>query len=97
MKLFLFLSLFFFSAIAASSEGDCLNATSSTYEKAYALAEKQEAQDNYRSLASISYDSGIPLYSQYCCKVCTTGKACGNSCISRSKTCHKIGGCACDR
>jgi hypothetical protein len=31
-----------------------------------------------------------------CCKVCSTGKACGNSCISRAKTCHKPPGCACD-
>lgn len=31
-----------------------------------------------------------------CCKVCTTGKACGNSCIARSKTCHKGRGCACN-
>lgn len=31
-----------------------------------------------------------------CCRVCTTGKACGNSCISRAKTCRKGPGCACD-
>ncbi len=31
-----------------------------------------------------------------CCKVCRKGKACGNSCIARSKTCHKAPGCACD-
>ena len=31
-----------------------------------------------------------------CCKVCRTGKACGNSCISRQYTCHKAPGCACD-
>ena len=31
-----------------------------------------------------------------CCKVCTTGKACGDSCISKSKTCNKTGGCACN-
>jgi hypothetical protein len=31
-----------------------------------------------------------------CCKVCRKGKACGNSCISRTKTCHKPPGCACD-
>ena len=31
-----------------------------------------------------------------CCKVCKKGKACGNSCISKSKTCHKAPGCACD-
>lgn len=31
-----------------------------------------------------------------CCKVCTKGKACGNSCISRSYECHQPPGCACD-
>lgn len=31
-----------------------------------------------------------------CCKICRAGKACGNSCISRSKTCHQPPGCACD-
>lgn len=31
-----------------------------------------------------------------CCKVCTTGKACGNSCIARDKNCHQPRGCACD-
>jgi hypothetical protein len=31
-----------------------------------------------------------------CCKVCSVGKACGNSCISRDKTCHVGQGCACD-
>lgn len=31
-----------------------------------------------------------------CCKVCKKGKACGDSCISRDKECHKGKGCACD-
>jgi hypothetical protein len=31
-----------------------------------------------------------------CCKVCTVGKACGNTCVSRNKTCHVGQGCACD-
>lgn len=34
--------------------------------------------------------------SRPCCKICTTGKACGNSCISRSYTCHQPRGCACN-
>lgn len=38
----------------------------------------------------------IPTPVQSCCKVCSKGKACGDSCISRSKTCHKGQGCACD-
>lgn len=32
-----------------------------------------------------------------CCKVCSVGKACGDTCISREKTCHVGHGCACDR
>jgi hypothetical protein len=31
-----------------------------------------------------------------CCKICSKGQACGNTCISRTKTCHKDRGCACD-
>jgi len=31
-----------------------------------------------------------------CCKMCSKGKACWDSCISRSYTCHKWPGCACD-
>ena len=31
-----------------------------------------------------------------CCKTCTTGKACGDTCISRDKTCHVGPGCACN-
>jgi hypothetical protein len=33
--------------------------------------------------------------SQSCCRVCTRGCPCGDSCISCSKTCHKGRGCAC--
>jgi len=31
-----------------------------------------------------------------CCRVCSVGKACGDSCIARDKICHKGKGCACD-
>lgn len=37
---------------------------------------------------------GAPQYQ--CCRVCSVGYACGNSCISRAKQCHKPKGCACD-
>jgi hypothetical protein len=37
-----------------------------------------------------------PARAMYCCKICTTGKACGNSCISQDKQCHQPPGCACD-
>lgn len=40
---------------------------------------------------SRGYDSGGS-----CCRVCTSGQACGNSCISSSYTCRQPPGCACD-
>jgi len=30
-----------------------------------------------------------------CCKVCSTGKPCGDTCIAREKVCHVGPGCAC--
>lgn len=32
---------------------------------------------------------------QSCCKICRKGQACGNSCISWDKVCHRPPGCAC--
>jgi hypothetical protein len=31
-----------------------------------------------------------------CCRICTIGKACGNSCIAARLTCHQPAGCACN-
>lgn len=31
-----------------------------------------------------------------CCRVCRTGRACGNSCINRNYTCRQPPGCACN-
>ena len=31
-----------------------------------------------------------------CCKICTKGKACGDSCIAAGETCTKGAGCACN-
>jgi hypothetical protein len=39
-------------------------------------------------------DACIPV--DQCCKLCSKGKACGNTCIRRSYECHKGRGCACD-
>lgn len=52
------------------------------------------AAERSKSTSSNEF-SPIPLLAS-CCKVCSTGKACGDSCISRAKQCHKGPGCACD-
>lgn len=44
-------------------------------------------------------DSGAAMAQTFrmgCCKICGKGKACGDSCIARNKTCHKPAGCACN-
>jgi hypothetical protein len=48
-----------------------------------------------RSLAASGSAHSTPA-ALACCKVCSVGKACGNTCISRDKTCHVGQGCACD-
>jgi hypothetical protein len=42
--------------------------------------------------------NGCAVRAQYdgCCKVCTVGKACGDTCIAAWKTCYVGPGCACD-
>jgi hypothetical protein len=47
-------------------------------------------------LRSLGLSQPSRSIAQACCKVCTTGKACGDTCISRDKECHVPPGCACD-
>jgi hypothetical protein len=48
-------------------------------------------------LTSLGLSKPTPVYMQQsCCKICTVGKACGNTCIARDKICHVGPGCACD-
>ena len=45
-------------------------------------------------LLAATADSTSPGRS--CCKVCREGKACGDTCISKTDVCHTSGGCACN-
>jgi hypothetical protein len=47
-------------------------------------------------LRALGVKHSVQPFVAACCKVCRVGKACGNTCISRSKTCHVGTGCACD-
>jgi hypothetical protein len=44
--------------------------------------------------AGVSRADDVAAYA--CCKICTLGKACGNTCINASYTCRQPPGCACD-
>jgi hypothetical protein len=56
-----------------------------------------EHPSTFTSDSKIAGTAGIDAPSPMsCCKVCTKGKACGNSCIAADKNCHQPPGCACD-
>ena len=75
----------------------------SSYERAPLLAFTDSSA--WRSLCGMKLISLIVLSiallttaqgkQRTCCKVCRKGKPCGNSCISKAKSCHKPVGCAC--
>src|SRR5438067_6391804 len=60
-------------------------------------AEQKAILDEILSVARWGPVPGSPrIGTKNCCKVCTMGKACGDTCISRQYTCHVGPGCACD-
>lgn len=40
--------------------------------------------------------SGCSDPTGHCCKVCKNSKACGDTCIPLTETCHTASGCACN-
>jgi competence protein ComEC len=46
--------------------------------------------------SAVSPPTPVEAVAPTCCRVCSTGKACGNSCIARDRQCHKPAGCACN-
>jgi hypothetical protein len=58
------------------------------------LAPADAASASFMFDAALEADACTP--SDQCCKICSRGKACGNTCISRAYECHKGRGCACN-
>ena len=47
--------------------------------------------------ALMSCEKATPRQSEReCCRYCSEGKACGDSCIGKRFKCHKPRGCACN-
>lgn len=58
---------------------------------------RELAQESIHQLLERTERGGLQDHlSQSCCKICRAGQACGDSCISRDKTCRVGPGCACD-
>ena len=81
------------------SFGELTTSTSVTVSSQVTILPKLIPTSHTTSSKQIFSAFSFPTYSSptvYCCKHCVTGKACGDTCISRSKTCHVGPGCACD-
>lgn len=66
----------------------------STPEQSMLAASTEAAPEMTLAVESLS-NTFVEL-GQSCCKICRKGKACGDTCISRNKTCHVGLGCACN-
>jgi beta-lactamase superfamily II metal-dependent hydrolase len=66
----------------------------------FTVAAERPNTSRLSSNPSSVHESGLAspseLRARLCCKMCTVGKACGDTCISRAYTCHQPPGCACD-
>ena len=51
--------------------------------------------DSQQLFSATASDSCVPP--SQCCKICSKGKACGDTCIRRDYTCHVGRGCACNQ
>lgn len=53
--------------------------------------------DDAGASASVEEVAAVRCVREFlCCRVCTQGRACGDTCISRSRVCRQSPGCACD-
>lgn len=93
MKLFVVI----FALSCSLAFADSVSETPPVGEPAGAILDfpRREVSDSF--LRSLGISALIPAPAAVeCCKVCTKGKACGDSCIAVNKECHKPPGCACN-
>lgn len=55
-----------------------------------------QAEADIASRAGCRVPIGQAIAAAGCCRVCRTGKPCGDSCIAKDKRCTKSPGCACE-
>lgn len=84
-----FFALIGLSLLAPTAEAGSAKIGLISYPTAFASQEEPTVAERLRGTST-------QIWSAACCKVCRKGKACGDSCIKRSYTCHKGRGCACD-
>ncbi|SLN13456.1 hypothetical protein PEL8287_00522 [Roseovarius litorisediminis] len=66
------------------------------FSASYSMADPGQMALNPTPTQRLQHLSEPHIINAACCKTCRKGKACGDSCISRNKTCRKSSGFACD-
>lgn len=93
LLLFVFINTFSMATEVDSTENQVAEILQLTSDKHVDVLNKAQTNTFTISFANTNEQTGV---STQCCKVCRKGKACGDSCISKSKTCNVGSGCACD-
>ncbi|RAK01634.1 hypothetical protein B0I24_101257 [Aliidiomarina maris] len=94
--LLMVLSLAFTFAMTAVQADDTNLLTTFQVEQTAVQDDGADCSATDESQASTQADENSPLAQTACCRTCTKGKACGDSCIARDKTCRRGRGCACN-
>ena len=90
--LLLFLTLLIAFGFAHADSSTDKNGVATSIESSVTI----DDQANCASPDGSSSADSLMADAKKCCKVCKKGKACGDSCIAKSKTCTKGPGCACN-
>ena len=82
-------------AAHAGNDGAVEVQTTIAHDPASTLDAAPELEEEQVNCAHSSTATGEIQLAQGCCRVCTRGKPCGNTCINRNYTCRQPPGCAC--
>ena len=95
--LVIFTAVTVLSGLATASDTTSISASVSATPQAFNVGSHDIAARSPVFLNSLGIRTPEAAVAQQgCCKICTRGKACGNTCISQDKVCHVGAGCACD-
>jgi hypothetical protein len=84
------------TALAMTAQSDAPISGDSQVTSIAAIHRAPHLENHALAALGFSTSSTATTKAFACCKVCTVGKACGNTCISRNDICHVGPGCACD-
>lgn len=84
------------SGQATNASFDALNSGNSQATLIFSIHRALYVENHTLAALGFSTSSTATTNAFACCKICTAGKACGNTCISKNDICHIGPGCACD-